>query len=103
MVKPISPNEVKATKESLIPEEVIRIFNDLIVEKWNGTEAHFKQSVVAERVVAALNIKEDEMYDKNMLDVEPIFRKAGWVVVYDKPAYCETYPATFTFSKKRKG
>lgn len=46
-------------------------------------------------------MKRDELFDKGWMDIEPIYRKSGWRVEYDKPAYNETYPATFTFSKKR--
>ena len=35
------------------------------------------------------------------LDVEGIYRKAGWDVEYDSPGYCEDYPATFKFRKKK--
>ena len=37
------------------------------------------------------------IFDNNWLDIEPTYRKAGWKVIYDGPAYCENYPATFTF------
>lgn len=47
-----------------------------------------------------MNIKSNIVYGKQYLDVEDIYRKEGWKVVYDKPAYCETYEPTFTFSKK---
>jgi hypothetical protein len=33
-----------------------------------------------------------------LLDIEPIYREAGWIVEYDKPAYCENYDANFTFT-----
>jgi hypothetical protein len=32
-----------------------------------------------------------------LLDIEDTYREAGWKVEYDKPAYCENYPANFTF------
>ncbi len=40
--------------------------------------------------------------DNHWLDVEDVYREAGWVVEYDKPGYCESYEATFTFKKDGK-
>jgi hypothetical protein len=34
------------------------------------------------------------------MDFEPFYEKAGWKVVYDKPGYCESYAANFTFTRK---
>ena len=28
-------------------------------------------------------------------------KPSGWEVVYDKPGYCETYKANYTFTKKK--
>lgn len=44
----------------------------------------------------------DEVFKKGWLNVEYLFRAAGWEVQYDKPGYNETYEAYFTFSKKVK-
>jgi hypothetical protein len=43
-----------------------------------------------------------QVFDNNWLDVEDIFRKAGWKVNYEKPAYNESYPASFKFQQQRK-
>lgn len=45
-------------------------------------------------------ISSDELYKKHQLDIEEVYRKAGWVVSYDKPAYNENYDAIFTFKSK---
>ena len=37
------------------------------------------------------------LYEKHYLDVEDAYRKRGWIVDYDKPAYNETYDAFFEF------
>jgi hypothetical protein len=37
------------------------------------------------------------IFEKGLLDVETVYERAGWKVTYDKPAYNETYPATFRF------
>lgn len=99
--RPISPGEVTAAKKSALPGAVLEGFNAEIARRWDGGQAVVKQSDV---IVAILRIDStltrDQLFDCGWLDVEPIYRAAGWSVRYDKPAYNETYPATFTFRKK---
>lgn len=99
-VAPIKPGEVAKQKQESFPSQVLEAFNQLITEKFNNTYAIVKQDdVVALMVKNGLNQR--EIYDKGWLNVEDIYRKAGWKVEYDKPAYNESYPATFTFSIKK--
>ena len=101
-VKPITPAEAHTKKISSIPPEVIQVFNDLIVENYSqiSKEATVKQDDAVELITQRMNITSDEVFDHGYCDVEEIFRKAGWKVKYDKPAYCESYDAYFVFSKK---
>jgi hypothetical protein len=100
-VKPISPKEAQRKKISSIPDEVFESFNELIAEKIRDGEAVVRQCDVVERICAKMNCTKDLIFDKHWLDVEPRYEKEGWFVDYDKPAYCETYEATFTFKEKR--
>jgi hypothetical protein len=96
---PISPSEILGYKQNDIPSFVYEAFNTLIVRNWNGTSATVKQK----DVIALLpEEKQAEAYANHWLDVEDIYRHAGWGVKYDKPAYNETYDAHFVFSKRRK-
>lgn len=97
-VKPITPNEVIEGKK--FPPEVIKAFNDLIVKNWNGSFSKILQKDVVALIVRTSEFSSNQIFNNNWLDVEPCFRKAGWKVVYDKPAYCETYEASFEFSRK---
>jgi hypothetical protein len=101
-VGPIKPEEVARNKAAQIPEAVFKVFNALILEKiGSGHVATFPQSDVEKRLKeAGINIS--EAYDKGWLDVEGVYRKVGWKVVYDKPGYNESGPATFTFTKPSK-
>jgi hypothetical protein len=103
MIKPISPKDVVTAKQESMPDNVIEAFNELIAEKWNGSSSTVKQADAVERIIKKFGWdkeQEDELWDDNWLDVEPIFRKAGWKVEYDKPGFNESYPATYTFKKK---
>lgn len=100
-VEPITPEEVINQRLNSIPDEVITIFNEMIVENWNnnGKYARLDQDKVVARIATRMNVHRQHIYDNGWLDVEPIFRKVGWSVKYDKPAYCEDYDAYFEFRR----
>lgn len=97
--KPVTPNDVVTIKKSLIPDEAIESFNELIAENFLDGHSQFTQKKVVARMVKK-GLSTNDIYNKGWLDVEDIFRKAGWKVEYDKPGYNEDYEATFSFSKK---
>jgi hypothetical protein len=107
MSGPIKPSEVAQAKANDIPEEVYEAFNELIARNWDGTESDVLQEDAAtlalEKLKAAgKNVTCEQLYDNHWMDVEGAYRKAGWSVAFDKPAYCETYDAHFTFRKGRR-
>ena len=100
MIKPITPSEV----QHVIPDFIIDAVNKLIKEKWDGKEAVIKQDEIM-KIVSSDDPDDPrptrkEIYDKCWLDFEQMYRKAGWDVDFEKPAYCETFDAYFTFKKK---
>jgi hypothetical protein len=100
-IKPISPTEVE---DKPIPDEVIAAFNALILKNYIGKEARVEQEEALKLAVknfkaSGKKITEDKIFDNKWMDVEDLFRKEGWRVTYDKPAYNETYEAYFIFKK----
>ena len=81
----------------------------MIAKKWDGHSSKFKQDDIINIILTKMNIKmktnspfmltDEYLFDNKFLDVEDIYRKQGWVVAYDKPAYNETYDAIFEFTK----
>jgi len=102
MSKPMKPSEVAKVRLRKLPLVVIDVFDELIVESWCNGEAVVGQDEAVKRISERLKIPRQEVFDRHLLDVEEVYRKAGWKVEYDKPGYCETYEATFTFMKGRK-
>lgn len=107
-MKPITPAEVVKRKVELMPAGVIEAFNDLIAERWDGHSASVKQNDAVVAVMAKLkqsmpDLKREDLFEKHWLDVEDLFRKAGWSVAYDKPGYNEDYDAYWVFKPKKKG
>jgi hypothetical protein len=100
-IKPISPDNIVEAKLKTIPDEVIQVFNDLIVRKWNGSSSCIKQDDIITEIQTKLACGLQEIFDNKWLDVEDAYRAEGWVVEYDKPAYNESYAATFEFKKKK--
>lgn len=98
-VKPISPDEVVQKKKTSFPDFVLEAFNELITKNFHGNSATIKQDDVVDLIVSKSSMDRQSIFDAHYLDVEDVYRDAGWKVKYDKPAYCETYAATFTFSK----
>lgn len=100
-IQPIRPEEVIGAKLKSIPDSVIETFNTLIVQNGTSGAAVIKQGDVI-ALLKEKGLDPREIYNKGWLDVEDIYRKAGWDVTYDNPGYNETYPATFTFRPSKK-
>lgn len=109
MIEPISPDSVQGAANKSIPDFVVQAFNELIAKNWDGKRATVHQSAVVEK---AIDIQTQQYKEKHQtsdwyipafnydwLNIEPLYEAKGWKVEYDKPGYCETYPATFKFTK----
>lgn len=108
-VKPITPAEVPDAKAATFPDEVLQAFNELIAENYRDGQSVVLQDAVVDRIVAKLNAnlgvkphQRQEVFTRGWLDVEEVYRKAGWIVEYDKLAYNEEYLASFTFTRRWK-
>ena len=93
MTSPIRPEDIVKT----VPDEVIQVFNEMISEAWDGNSATLKQNDVAPRIADRMECSRAHVFKKGWLDIESLFRDAGWEVEYDKPGYNESYGAAFTF------
>lgn len=106
-VKPIRPEDVPAKKAAAIPDEAIAAFNELIAENMSGRYARVTQADAIDRIVAKFahqSVRLDQVrariFAEGWLDVEEIYRAAGWRVEYDKPGFNEDYGAFWTFRAK---
>jgi hypothetical protein len=105
-VKPIKPEEILDKKAETIPAAMILAVNKLIALNWNGHSSTFRQDdLLAEyfNITGEANDRanHEKLFAKRALDFEDVFRREGWKVVYDKPAYNESYEPTFEFSVKK--
>lgn len=101
MTKPLRPEEVAAAKLAALPEGVIELFNELIAVHFDGRRATFNQAKVIHALLElGIAGSAQEIFDRHLLDVEPVYRAAGWMVTYDKPGFNEPGDAFFTFSQE---
>lgn len=105
MPGPIKPKDVAKLRKHIIPEEVFEAFNEMIAASWDGRSAVVFQNEVAALACEKLvrrnpDFTESDLYARGWLDIEDLYRKAGWSVSYDKPGYNEDYEASFRFTKK---
>ncbi len=113
MTKPITPSEVGAVKGNIFPPEVFQAFNELIAASYTNGSARVTQDAVIARITLLTITDPDTpnpeeavaklrrtIFDKGWLNVESFYEDAGWAVQYDKPGFSESYPATFTFTKR---
>ncbi len=101
MVKALSPDDVAEQKLKDIPPEVMEAWNKVIAKHYVGRESSFGQEEIISEIMVATQVDRAQVFKRHWLDIEEIYRQAGWHVNYDKPAYCETYEANFTFTKKK--
>jgi hypothetical protein len=99
MSGPIKPSEVAFAKVNTFPDAVWDSFNELITQNYSDGSAIVEQADVV-KLMVEMGLDREDINSKGWLNVEDAYEKAGWKVEYDKPGYNESYPATFTFTKK---
>lgn len=108
-IKPFSPDEAKANKVHTLPVQLIQAINELLSEKYTdgGTIRITLKDLKARcrRVFGqdgmSSNADPISSWPDSVWDFEPVYRQQGWSVMYDKPAYNESYDGFYAFKRKR--
>ena len=106
-IKPITPEEALENKDlSIHPgihPGIIKIINDIISTQYSkgGSVTIKEKDIVNMFLKGHSEFTVVKVYNDHMLDFESLYSKNGWKVEYDKPAYNETYEATYKFSAKK--
>ena len=100
-VKPITPADAAGQKQKSFPDAVFVAFNEIIATSFVDGCADFTVAEVVKLMVSK-GLSEKDISDRHWLDVEAVYEKAGWHVVYDRPGFNESYEANFAFTVKRK-
>lgn len=107
VIKPIKPEEVLDKKIETIPDAMLEAVNAMIALKWNGSSSTFRQDDLLLKYFEISKETDDreardKLFANHHMDFEDAYRREGWKVEYDKPAYNESYEPTFTFTIKKK-
>lgn len=100
----LTPSQVKDFR-SEIDDKMVEAVNSLLLEKRHTNPILIKQEelIRAYRLVCSgkgVDMPRSEVFKSGVLNIEEAFKKKGWLVEYDKPAYNETYEPYFTFKYK---
>lgn len=99
-IKPFTPDEVANQALDLIPDFVIEVVNNLLVNKYRAGRATIYQLDVVDQLRAThKGLTKEDIYTRRYLDFEPIFRKHGWSVVFNKPGWDEDFEPHWIFTK----
>ena len=101
----ITPKEAFERTKTEIPDKVLEVWNDLIIKyhsRGKNGYSHIKQSIASRAIADVMNVTTDEVYENHWLDIEEVYRDAGWDVKYDRPGYNESYEANFEFRMKKR-
>lgn len=101
-MKPITPEEATALRIELMPVQIIESFNELIALSFDGYESTIKQKAILALISKKTGLSGTEILQKNYLDIEDVYRQAGWVVSYAQPDRDDNFDPYFVFKKKGK-
>lgn len=97
-MKPITPDEAQSQNVKGLPTQVIEAVNNMIrLNLVDGEVIIYQDELISE----ICRLMEKEKIDRRWLNIENIYREAGWNVEYDKPGFNETYRAHFIFTRKK--
>lgn len=99
---PISPSRARKEKANRLPNFVIEAFNELIVAKLWANKATFSEEEILNIISEKSGKSYSEIKKSNWLKVEPIYRRKGWVVVFDRSGLGNQPSFSFTKRKRSK-
>ena len=103
-MKPITPKQALDNVEKAFPDFVFEAVNNCINRHYFGKSSFtIKQDEILKEILklAPEETTHKEVFDKHWMDFEEAYRKAGWEITYDSPAWDESYDAFFKFEIKK--
>lgn len=98
-MQPITKDDVESNLDNRVfPDFDIQAFNECINESKIRNSPRVNQDDVVERIVTLGKVSRESVFENHWLDVERVFRKAGWTVKHYKPDFNERGSAYFTFT-----
>lgn len=99
-VKPLSFDEASLLKSERLPDSVIESVNELIIKNFSSSGFTILQDDLIDLILSKdSSLNRSKIFDEHLLDFEPVFKKEGWLIVYEKPSVDERFNAYFKFKK----
>lgn len=97
-VKPVSPNDIKVS----LPDFVINAVNSLISNRYRGGSFSIKREEIVKKIIETCPraLEREEIFEKQWLDFENLYRQAGWKVNYVTPERGESFDEYFNFEPR---
>lgn len=101
--QPIKPSEVSDAKLEHTPVQIIQAFNEMITKNYSGGSARVLQNQVLDLALSKYSdrLRPDRNQLLAWLNIEEVYRDAGWIVEYHSPDYTESFPPYFIFKKTK--
>lgn len=101
-MKPITPQEVNRIK---IPDTILGIINDLIVEKFHGNHAEIWEEDLISRIIEKTGCQKSEIFENDWINInkiKSIYEEAGWEVIKGRFTSCCSDNVIINFTVKEK-
>lgn len=101
-MKPITPQEVNRIK---IPDTILGIINDLIVEKFHGSHAEFFEEDLISKIIEKIGCQRSEIFENDWINInkiKPIYEKVGWEVLRGTVSNHPPYHIVIYFDVKKE-
>lgn len=99
MSKPLTPSQVIETvrknKLNNIPDDIVEVYNELIVKYWDGTGATIPKQEVISEIMKKYKLETSQtIFDEGWLNIELLFQPYGWNIKSHNGVY---HDSTFEF------
>ena len=95
----ITPQQAKQKKPTVIPDEIIKVFDELIVQNYVKGKSTVYLRDALKAAANRMKVGEQEILNNRWMDVEEAYSAAGWKVTYESPRYAdENFNPYFTFT-----
>lgn len=94
-MEPLKPGQLATYQRQRLPGHVIKIWNDLIMDNWDGTSSKILV-YEAKKMLSKL-----DGFNISWLSIEELYKANGWKVEYIKPDFTENFEAYWIFRSKK--
>lgn len=100
-IKPITPEELMKSFDSLIHPSMIKTIN-LLLSRFNGYSVRFtEQELIDQFLIFEPSYDRSRIFDERHLEFEGLYIRAGWIVESERPGFDESFEPFYIFKIKK--